>query len=92
MMPCASGTHIPREASGLARAEGVASVLNNLMEVTFFWSQGQPFGDGRVVDTHPSSTVDLLCDLGQVSLPLWIVVCLILNRKIPPSPVVVGIK
>ena len=53
-----------------ARAEELACVLTELTEATFFWSQGQLFGEKRDVGTHPSSIVDLLCDFGQVKLPL----------------------
>lgn len=79
VVPCPSGTHIPREDSGLAGAEGLASVPHNLMEVTLFWSQRQLFGGD--VDPHPSSTVNLLCNFGQVNLPLRILVYLILSRE-----------
>lgn len=43
---CPLGTHIPREALGLAGAEGVASVLPNFTEAAFFWGQEQLFGEG----------------------------------------------
>lgn len=67
----------------------MACILTELREATLFsWGQGQLFGEKRNVGTHSSSIVDLLCDFGQVSLPLWILVSLILNGKTPPSPVV----
>ena len=77
-------THISREASGLAGAEGLATVEASpqvcgsdlfLEPRTALWRRS---GDGH---TPPSSTENLLCDFGQESLPLRILTSPILNRK-----------
>ena len=73
VVPFPSGTHISRVASGLAGAEGLASVEASpqvcgrdlfLEPRTALWRRS---GDGH---TPPSSTENLLCDFRQASLPL----------------------